>query len=183
MFVWSWDSIRPRASRAVRARMLRWWRNTMLTVAFLGTVITAVTLHRMHVDWVDGTALSAVLLSMVAIGLRPQDVGWPPPVKISVAQLVARGLHTASGTLPPGVADATIAAVARDLKAVDVASRDMESLSTSLQMHVAIAAATAARSVATLTRAVDEHVGVCHTALVARAVPAPRSDRALTAAA
>jgi len=181
MFVWTWDSYQT--SQAGRDRMSRYWRNTMLSVALLGTVVAAVVLHGMHVDWISGTALSAVLLGAVAVGLRPQDIGWPPPVNISVAQFLARGLHTVRGALPAGVADVITAAVARGLKAVDVASRDMESLSAKLQSHVAIAAVTAVRSVMTLTCAADEHIGVCHIALVARAVPAPRHGRALTAAA
>lgn len=181
MFIWTWDSYQT--SQAGRDRMTRYWRNTMLSVALLGTVVAAITLHGMHADWIGGTALSAILLAVVAVGLRPQDIGWPTPVKISVAQLLARGLQTAGGRAANCVADAISAAVARDLKAVDVASCDMESLSAKLQSHVAIAVATVARSVTTLTRAADDHVGVCHIALVARAVPAPRSDRALTAAA
>lgn len=162
MFVLWWDSIR--ASRAVRARMTRWWRNTLLTAAFVGTAIAAVVLYRMQVDWVAGTAWCAVLTTAVAVGLRPQDLGLPPRVRIRAAELIAWGLSLAA--FPGGV-------LLRGATLVTAAMRSM----------VEVALGNACRIFGRSEQSVDSHMGVYHVALLARAVPAPRDFRALTAAA
>lgn len=163
--------------------MVRHSRYGMITVAAIGTIVAAVTLHVMHLPWVGGTATYAGLMSAVVMLLRPQDIGWPPPVKISVTELIASGGHKASGALPLGAAEMMMSAMVRDLKAVDVASRDIAGISAVVQSHVVLAVAAATRTVASMARAIDEHIGVCHIALVARAVPAPRFCRAQPAAA
>lgn len=164
MFVWTWDSIRERASRAMRVRMTRWWRNTLLAVALIGTVIAAVVLYRMHVDWVAGTVWCAVLTTAVAVGLRPQDLGWPPRVRIRAAELIAWGLSLA-GLVGGVLLRRASWAAAETISKVEV-SFDL-----------------ACRMFGRGKRQVDGHVGVYHVALLARAVPAPRFCRALAAAA
>lgn len=162
MFVWTWDSYQT--SQAGRDRMTRYWRNTMLAVALLGTVVAAITLHGMHTDWIGGTVLSAVLLAVVAVGLRPQDIGWPPRVRIHAAELIAHGLSL-------------IGAVG------GVLIRRGVSVTTALRSEIEIALDDACRSIRLAEQKVDVHVGVYHVALLARAVPAPRLRRALAAAA
>jgi hypothetical protein len=162
MFVWTWDSYQT--SQAGRDRMTRYWRNTMLMVALLGTVVAAVTLHGMHVDWISGTAWSAFLLGAVAAGLRPQDIGWPPRVRVQAAELIARGvslLGIVGGVLIRGCVPAAVV----------------------LQSSVESAFDFACQIMGRVVRIIDTHIGVHHVALVARAVPAPRDCCALTAAA